>query len=216
SRRRSNTPTSCEAVDRSSICSLRPCGRILRASPSSLTCCRRRTTPLRSETRHPACTSSAEAPIARKHRGYDSESLSSGTLVPAAHKPEDTCGTTRRSGCSEPSYAPTLPRCAPPERHPGIPRRDRMRYSDILRAASWSFQIKDFFHHLETLPWSGGKRFEEMAHELLPALIHRVAVELIPGAVEIVYAQGQEQILIAAKDRIVRDADLFQLRQHLR
>src|ERR1051326_1103067 len=71
---------------------------------------------------------------------------------------------------------------------------------------------ENFFHHREPLaglqPWD---RLEQPAHVFLPALIHRIAIQLVPGALEIVDRQRKNEILIAAKNRIVGDAGFLQL-----
>ena len=47
-------------------------------------------------------------------------------------------------------------------------------------------------------------------------LIDRVAVQFVPGLVEVVHAQAEDQILTAAENRVIGDPDFFQLGQQLR
>src|SRR5262245_55456387 len=80
-----------------------------------------------------------------------------------------------------------------------------------------SRQVEDFLAHGKALALLlAGHRLKQPAHELLPTLIHRILVQLVPRVREILTPQHQSQILSATEDRIIRDPDLFQLGQQLR
>jgi hypothetical protein len=74
-----------------------------------------------------------------------------------------------------------------------------------------SLEVEDFFHHRE--PFAGllvEHRLEQLAHEFLPALVYGIAIQLIPGLIEVVDAQREKQILTAEEDRIIGYTDVFQ------
>src|ERR1700728_3764330 len=80
-----------------------------------------------------------------------------------------------------------------------------------------SFEIENFFHHRKAFAaFQLGQRLEQRLHRLLPALIHRVLVEYIPGAFEIVHMHKQKEIHAPAEDGVLRDAHVFQQLYHFR
>src|ERR1035437_2811412 len=119
------------------------------------------------------------------------------------------CSSRRAQGqrCSV-TYRET----APARSREKMRRRASVSEAVMGRAGLTLLQVEDFLQHGEALAvLLVGDGFEETAHELLPALVDGVFVELVPGFVEIVGAQNQGQILAAAKDGVIADSDFLQL-----
>src|SRR4051794_17038088 len=75
-----------------------------------------------------------------------------------------------------------------------------------VRAPCRLFQVEDFPQHGEALPGLFVRdRLKEAAHKFLPPLIDGVAIQLVPGVIEIRDAQRKDQVLSAPEDRIVGD-----------
>ena len=61
--------------------------------------------------------------------------------------------------------------------------------------------VENFLHHSETLAGlKAGHGLKILGHFRLPAQVHRVGGQRIPGGVEILHAHDQDQVLVAAKD----------------
>jgi hypothetical protein len=72
--------------------------------------------------------------------------------------------------------------------------------------------MENFLHHGESFPgFQVGHGLKKVAHELLPMLIDRCAIQFDPGALEIVNVNVEEEILAAPEDGILRDAHRFEL-----
>jgi hypothetical protein len=72
--------------------------------------------------------------------------------------------------------------------------------------------IENFFHHSEPLAGLKTRHWLKiLGHLRLPAQIHRIVGQCVPSRVKICDSHNQNQILLAAKDRIIRDANFLQL-----